>query len=138
MIKVSNRRKVVVFLCVFCITIIIINWICKHEIKNFEKAIYFYLVSWSLYNIYKLSRKHIFSDNTLKEIGSYIAINFIQGLLFLSAATCLIYVISSLHKIIFEKTYNINFHFLFFSIIGLITILVFEKKVLKNYSNLVC
>ena len=138
MIKLSNRRKTAAFLSIFCVTIIIIIWVYKHEIGNFEKVIYFYLITWSAYNIYKLTRKYVFPDNTLKEIGYYLSVNFIKGLLYLSASVCLLYIVISLHKIIFEKTYDINFHYLFFSVIGLTTSLVFEKKVLKNCPNLIC
>lgn len=130
--KISNQKKVSILLFILFIFLFFFNWQYKSKIGNLEKIGYYYITAWSLYNIYNLNKKYFFEDNTFKEILNSLAVNFIKGILFLLLTTFVLYTLICGERLITGELNKINFHYLIFSLIGIITIFIFEKEVMRN------
>ena len=130
----TNKKKAKAILIAVATIIIYVIWFAILNLTATEGSLYLYFLGWVLFSIYKLSKKGMFGevDNSVTEIINILAVNFIYGMLLLFYFIFVFYIITTVFSFFDETDFSSNYHYLFFSIIGLFSLIKFEKLILRD------
>lgn len=130
----TNTRKAKMILFLVVCSIIYFCWFTNPNLNTFEGSLYLYFIVWLIYNFYNLSKRSVYGDidYSVEEIINSLSINFIVGIIYLAYFVIIIYILCCIYTIFKDIGFEINFSYLFFSVIVLFCLTKFEKLILRK------